>query len=138
MARVSTADPPTEPAARPAPVVFRLPPLATLGAVVLAVCALPFAGAAPWLSLIFLVPVGIVVWVLRRRTTVDGATLTVRGLRTRRVRWTDITSLRLGSNARVSAVLTDGAELPLPAVHVRDLPALAAASGGRLPDPSGA
>jgi hypothetical protein len=37
----------------------------------------------------------------------------------------------------VSAVLTDGAELPLPAVTVRDLPQLAAVSGGRLPDPAG-
>jgi len=33
-------------------------------------------------------------------------------------------------------VLSDGSELPLPAVHVRDLPRLAAVSGGRLPDPS--
>jgi hypothetical protein len=37
----------------------------------------------------------------------------------------------------VSAVLTDGAELPLPAVTVRDLSQLAAVSGGRLPDPAG-
>ena len=55
----------------------------------------------------------------------------------RRVPWSEISSLRLGDRARVSAVLTDGAELPLPAVHVRDLPQLAAASGGRLPDPAG-
>ncbi|MDN5747807.1 MAG: PH domain-containing protein [Pseudonocardia sp.] len=34
-------------------------------------------------------------------------------------------------------MLSDGAELPLPAVGVRDLPQLAAASGGRLPDPAG-
>jgi hypothetical protein len=33
-------------------------------------------------------------------------------------------------------VLTDGSELALPAVHVRDLPRLAAVSGGRLPDPA--
>ena len=32
-------------------------------------------------------------------------------------------------------MLTDGTELALHAVRVRDLPVLAAASGGRLPDP---
>jgi hypothetical protein len=117
--------------------VFRVPPLATLTAVVIAVGALPFATGAPWLWLVYLVPLGIVGWVLRRRTTVDADAVTVRGLlRTRRVPWAEISSLRLGQKSRVSAVLSDGAELPLPAVHVRDLPALAAASGGRVPDPT--
>lgn len=119
--------------------VFRITPLATLAAAVLAVCALPFAGGGPWFPLIYVVPVGIVVWVLRRRTTVDGDAVTVRGLvRSRRVPWADIRSLRLGRKFQVSAVLADGAELALPAVRVRDLPALSAASGGRLPDPTAA
>lgn len=127
---MSTAEPPPR-------AVFRIPPLATLAAVVLVVCALPFAAGAPWFWLVLLVPAGILVWVLRRRTTVDGDSVTVRGLlRSRRVPWAEISSLRLGRKFRVSAVLADGAELPLPAVHVRDLPALAAASGGRLPYPS--
>jgi hypothetical protein len=54
----------------------------------------------------------------------------------RRVRWDDIAPLRLRKKAKVSAILTDGAELPLLAVRVRDLPVLTAASGGRLPDPA--
>ena len=96
-----------------------------------------FRHSAPWFWLIYLVPVGIVGWVLRRRTTVDEDAVTVRGLlRSRRVPWSEISSLRLGQKSRVSAVLSDGAELPLPAVHVRDLPVLAAASGGRVPDPT--
>lgn len=127
---MSAADPPVR-------TVFRIPPLATLGALVLAVGALPFATGAPWFWLIYLLPLGGVVWVLRRRTIVDGEAVTVRGLlRSRRVPWCEISSLRLGRKARVSAVLTDGAELRLPAVYVRDLPALAAASGGHLPDPA--
>jgi hypothetical protein len=131
---------PDEPSAAPAPApaVFRNSPLVVLVALALAVCATPVAWAAPYLWLIYLVPVGIIVWTLRVRTTVDPDAVTVRRVVGRRsVPWTQISSLRLRDRARVSAVLSDGAELPLPAVHVRDLPQLAAASGGRLPDPAG-
>jgi hypothetical protein len=133
--RVSTAPPP------PAGAVFRASPLTLLAAVTFAVCAVPFAFGAPWFWLVYLVPLGIVGRVLRVRTTVDAEAVTVRQLiGARRVPWSRISSLRLGLRhriwgARVSAVLSDGAELALPAVNVRDLPQLAAASGGRLPDP---
>jgi hypothetical protein len=118
--------------------LFRSSPLTVLAALALAVCATPFAAAAPLLWLVYLIPLGIIVWTLRVRTEVDPGAVTVRRvLGRRRVPWSEISSLRLGDRARVSAVLTDGSELPLPAVHVRDLPQLAAASGGRLPDPAG-
>ena len=118
--------------------VFRPSPLIVLVALAIAFCATPFAFGAPFLWLVYLVPLGIVAWVLRVRTVADPEAVTVRRLvGGRRVPWSEISSLRLGARTRVSAVLTDGAELPLPAVHVRDLPQLAAASGGRLPDPAG-
>lgn len=117
--------------------VFRISPLGILAALALAACATPVAFGAPWFVLIYLVPLGIILWVLRTRTVVDPEAVTVRRvLRSRRVPWADITSLRLGRKAKVSAVLANGAELPLPAVHVRDLPQLAAVSGGRLADPT--
>ena len=113
--------------------VFRIPPLTILGAVLLAVCATPVAFGAPWFWLVYLLPVAVVVWVLRVRTTVDEEGLTVRRLvGSRRVRWSEIRSLHLRDKGGVRAVLTDGAELPLPSVRVRDLPQLAAASGGHL------
>ena len=113
--------------------VFRIPPLAILGAVLLAVCATPAAFGAPWFWLVYLLPVAVVVWVLRVRTTVDEEGLTVRRLvGSRRVPWSEIRSLHLRDKGGVRAVLTDGAELPLPSVRVRDLPQLAAASGGHL------
>ena len=113
--------------------VFRIPPLAILGAVLLAVCATPAAFGAPFFWLVYLVPVAVVVWVLRVRTVVDGNGLTVRRLvGSRRVPWSEIRSLHLRDKGGVRAVLTDGAELPLPSVRVRDLPQLAAASGGHL------
>jgi hypothetical protein len=113
-------------------------PLVVFMAIGLVVCITPVAFAAPFLWLLYLVPVAIIVWTVRVRTTVDPDALTVRRiLGRRRVPWGEISSLRLAHHNRVRAVLNDGAELPLPAVHVRDLPQLAAVSGGRLPDPAG-
>lgn len=119
--------------------VFAPSRLLIVFAAVLAVCAVPVAfGGVPLLWLVFVLPLGVVGWVLWTRTTVDAEGVTVRSLtRSRRVPWEAISSLRLVDTSRVAAVLDDGAELPLPAVGVRDLPRLAAASGGRLPDPSG-
>ena len=113
--------------------VFRIPPLAILGAVLLAFCATPAAFGAPGFWLVYLLPVAVVVWVLRVRTVADADGLTVRRLvGSRRVPWSEIRSLHLRDKGGVRAVLTDGAELPLPSVRVRDLPQLAAASGGHL------
>lgn len=117
--------------------VFQNSRLHILFAIVLAVCAVPVAFGLPFLWPIMLVPVGVIVWVLRVRTTVDAEAVTVRRIvGGRRVPWSQISTLHL-KDRRVSAVLSDGAELPLPATRVRDLPQLAAASGGRLPDPAG-
>jgi len=113
--------------------VFRIPPLAILGAVLLSFCATPAAFEAPGFWLVYLLPVAVVVWVLRVRTVADADGLTVRRLvGSRRVPWSEIRSLHLRDKGGVRAVLTDGAELPLPSVRVRDLPQLAAASGGHL------
>jgi MFS family permease len=121
------------------PVVFRHPTLGLLGVLGLAVCATPVAFAALALPVVYLVPVGVAVWLLRARTTVDGEAIHVRGvLRTRRVPWPDVTALRMRASRRrsgVSAMLRGGTELSLPAVRPRDLSLLARASGGRLPDP---
>jgi hypothetical protein len=133
---------PDEPAAQPQ-AVFRISPLVALVALVLAVCATPVAFAAPYLWLIYLVPIGIIAWIFRVRTVADPETVTVRRIvGGRRVPWNEVSSVHLGrardpGRARISAVLSDGSELTLPAVHVRDLPRLAAVSGGRLPDPTG-
>jgi hypothetical protein len=122
--------------------VFRISPLVVLVALTLAVCVTPVAFAGPFLWLVYLLPLGVVVWTLRVRTVVDPEAVAVRRVvGGRRVSWDDITSVHLAkarnpASARISAVLEDGSEVALPAVHVRDLPRLAAVSGGRLPDPS--
>ncbi|WP_141566564.1 PH domain-containing protein [Pseudonocardia sp. N23] len=131
------------PVEAPARAAFRPARLGYLFPIALAVFAIPAAFGAPWFWLVYVVPVGIVYWLARTRTVVDTEAVTVRRpFGSRRVPWESISSLRLqpatrSRGARVSAVLTSGGELPLPAVHVRDLSQLAAASGGRLPDPAG-
>ncbi len=118
--------------------VFKVSPLVVLFALALAVCATPVAFGAPYLWLVYLVPVGVVVWTLRTRTVADADGLRVRRLvGGRRVPWEAVSGLRLDDRSRVHAVLDGGEELALPAVHVRDLHVLALASGGRVPDPSG-
>jgi hypothetical protein len=117
-------------------VVFRIPPTANLAALLLAVTGTPFAFAAPWLWLVYLVPVGIVVWVLRNRTTADADGLTARSTFTSKtLRWEDLVSLKL-DGSRVSAVDSEGNATSLPGVRVRHLSLLSSVSGGRVPDPA--
>lgn len=117
--------------------VFRVSRLTVLFALALALVAMPVAFGAPYLWLVYLLPVAVVVWTFRSRTVADADGLHVRRVvGSREVPWTALKGLRVDKRAGVHAVLADGGELTLPAVHVRDLPALAAASGGHVPDPS--
>ncbi|RZT87960.1 PH (Pleckstrin Homology) domain-containing protein [Pseudonocardia sediminis] len=142
---MSSTDPSTpaetdaESAPAPPPrLVFKHSALGILAGALFVVCALPLMLSVPYFWLVLLVPVGFAVWLLRVRTTVDTDSVTARSFRgSRRVPWDDISSLRLGARSSVSAVLKDDTELPLPAVHLRDLPALAVVSGGRISDPAG-
>ena len=120
----------------PQRLIFRTPPTAVLAALLLAVAATPFAFGAPGLYAIYLVPIGLVAWVLRTRTTADADGLVVRRVFSRRVLpWTSLKGLRLTTRSGVRAVLVDDTEVALPAVRIRHLPALALISGGRLDDP---
>ena len=120
----------------PSRLLFRVPPTAVLGALLLAIAAVPFAFGAPGLYVIFLVPIALIVWILRYRTTADAQGLTVRRALTKRaLPWSSLKGLRLTKRAGVRAVLTDDTEVALPAVRTRHLPALALISGGRLDDP---
>lgn len=132
MARVTTTQ-----QQMPSRLVFRTPATAVLGALLFSVTATPFAFAAPWLFLVYLVPVVAIVAVLRLRTTATRDGLVARTMFARhRLAWDDIRALRVSERSWVRAVLTSGKEQPLPTVRTRHLPALAMISGGRLDDPS--
>lgn len=117
--------------------VFRIPGIAVLAAVMLAVCATPFAFAAPALLVTYLIPIAVVVWVLVTRTSADADGLVVRQVwGTTTLPWTQLKGLRLSERSGVTAVRADDTEVHLPAVRARHIPALALVSGGRITDPT--
>lgn len=88
------------------------------------------------------VPVFATVWILRVSTRVDTTGVHVQRLGSgRTVEWAQISGVRFPRrhSGRFghfgTAVLTDSSELRMPCVTFRDLPALSAASDGRIPDP---
>jgi PH (Pleckstrin Homology) domain-containing protein len=118
-----------------ATVTFRLPPTALLGVLGLIVCMTPVAFGAPGLQLLYSVPLGLAVWLVRTRTVVDPEALVAYRVQgSQRITWPDLAGLRIDDRSRVWAVLHGGNEVALPAVRARDLPALATISGGWLPD----
>jgi hypothetical protein len=122
----------------PRRLVFRIPGVALVGVFFAFASGSVVALAGPkWLLLLYLIPIGIGIWVLRTRTVVEAETIRVRRmLTTRRVDWSDLAGLRVRERKWVRAVLTDGDEVALPCVKPRHLPVLALLSGGRLPDPT--
>lgn len=106
-----------------------------IGFLSVALLAVVFAGPA-WFILLFLIPVLLSIFVMRYRTVADRDTVTARTmLRSQTVRWEDIDGLRFGRTAWAVAKRRDGTEFSLPAVTFSTLPRLAAASGGRVPNP---
>ncbi len=116
---------------------FRIPRTALIGVYALAVCATPVAFAVPGLEVLYALPVGLAVWLLRTRTVADAEAIVVhRVVRSRRLPWSDIEGLRVPERSWIRVVLGTGEEVALPAVRARDLPVLAQVSGGRIDDPS--
>ena len=118
-------------------VQIRMPRTALIAVGGFAICVLPLASARPWLAVLWLLPIAAGAWVLRAGVDVDADGLTVRALlRSRRLRWDEVAGLSAGPRGELSAVLRSGGSLRLPVVRARHLPLLAAASGGRVPDPT--
>ena len=123
----------------PPRLVFRVPQVSILAALLVAICATPLAVALPVLSLLYVIPVAAIVWVVRVRTVADASGLTVRKLAgSTALSWDDLKGLLLTPKGTVTAVRSDDSQVPLPSVRTRHLPALALISGGRITDPTGA
>ncbi|SDK85670.1 PH domain-containing protein [Actinopolyspora mzabensis] len=126
-----------EPPELPPRLVFRITRVSLLVILVLAFCISPVAASLPPLSVLYLIPLGLIVWVVRTRTVVDESGITARTLTgATRMDWSDIRALRLHERRWVRAVTTSDREVRLPALRVRDVPRLATMSRGRIQDPS--
>ncbi|MEJ2868623.1 PH domain-containing protein [Actinomycetospora sp. OC33-EN08] len=124
--------------APPAPATFRaVPTVALVAAAFLALCLSPIAFQGGAWFLLFAIPLALAVWIVRSRTRVDTEGLHVHGVLGRRtVRWSEVSTLRLPGKGWVRAVPTEGAELELRGVRVRDLGRVGEASGGRISAPT--
>jgi hypothetical protein len=102
----------------------------------LALCAVPLAFAASWTPVLLVIPLVLAVWVLRVGVDVADEGVTVRSLAgQRQVPWQDVAGIRVARRGELWLVTTHGTELHLPVMRARDLPRLAAASGGRIDVP---
>lgn len=126
---------------RSASATFRLPVPALLFPVLLLLCIAPLATAGGAWAVLFGVPVITLAWVALTRTKATPTTLTAYGLRKpQRISWTDLAGLEFNGPRWAVAVRLDGGRVRLPMVRPRDLPRLAAVSGGSLrlgPDAAG-
>ena len=115
---------------------LRMGRVALLPVVFLAVCVLPLAVAASWTLVFLLVPVLAAAYVLRVGVDVGDGGVTVRSVAgSRSVPWDDVAGIRVGERGDLWLVTARGTELRLPMLRARDLPRLAAVSGGRIPAP---
>ena len=108
-----------------------------LPVVVLALCLLPVALFSPWALLVMVVPLLVALWVLRVGVTVDDDGIVAQSLvGSRRLAWTELAGIRVDAGRRLWLVTTRGTEVRLPVLRARDLPRLAALSGGRISVPA--
>jgi hypothetical protein len=118
-------------------VVFRVPAVGTLAALLLAACATPIAVTLRYGWLVYLVPLAIIIFVMRTRTIADGQGMVARTVFGRTViPWDALRSLRVQEKSWVKAVLEGDREVTLPAVRTGSIPLLSQVSGGVVPDPS--
>jgi hypothetical protein len=120
-----------------APARLRMNRTALLPVGLLAICAVPLAfAAAPWTLVLLLIPLAVTVWVLRVGVDIADDGLTVRSLAgERRVPWTELVGIRVAPRGDLWLVTTGGTEVRMPVMRARDLPRLAALSGGRIEVP---
>jgi hypothetical protein len=119
------------------PARLRMSRTALLPVVVLAVCAVPIASVLPWGPLVLLLPIAAAAWVLRVGLDIGDDGLTVRSvLGSRRVAWTELAGIRVARRGALWLVTTGGTDVRVPVMRARDLPRLAALSGGRIDVPA--
>jgi hypothetical protein len=119
------------------PARLRMNRTALFPVALLALCTVPLAFAAPWTPVLLLVPLAVALWVLRVGVDIADDGLTMRSLAgERRIPWSEVAGIRVAPRGDLWLVTTHGTEIRLPVMRARDLPALAALSGGRIDVPA--
>jgi hypothetical protein len=109
---------------------------ALLPVVLLALCMLPLATVSGWALLLLLIPAAVAAWVVRVGVDIGDDGLTVRSvLGQRQLPWSRLAGIRVAPRGELWLVTTAGTEVRLPVMRARDLPRLAALSGGRIDVP---
>lgn len=123
--------------AGPAQAVIRISPMAHFAPAFLALAILTLMPAlGSWSLALLAIPVAISVAIVRLRTTADADGVTARGLlSSRTLPWGEVGGLRFNRGGWAQACCGGGREMTLPAVTFATLPRLAAASGGKVPNP---
>jgi hypothetical protein len=112
---------------------FRRSTAITLAAVIFMIAGLSVARWAPYLLILLVIPAAVAVWSWRSGTDADQEGLTVRALLgSRRIPWTDVAGLVTDDRGRVSAQLTSGRAVPLPAVGRQDVKRVVEAAGEEI------
>jgi hypothetical protein len=120
-----------------APARLRMSRTALVPVAFLALCVVPLATVTTWTLVLLLVPVAVAAWVLRVGVDVTDDGLTVRSLvGERTVAWSELAGIRVADDGDLWLVTTRGTQVRVPVMRVRDLPRLAALSGGRIEVPA--
>ncbi|UOY01459.1 PH domain-containing protein [Blastococcus sp. PRF04-17] len=120
-----------------APARLRMSRTALLPVLILVFCVVPLALASAWTLVLLLIPVAVAAWVLRVGVDIGDDGITARSLAgSRTVSWTELAGIRIDERNALWLVTTAGTEVRLPVVRTRDLPRLAALSGGRVDVPA--
>ncbi len=86
------------------------------------------------LTLLYLIPILAALFIARSATVVSADGIQVRAIFGRRlIPWDQIRGLSV-TRRSIYAVLAEGGAVRLPCTRIRDLAAISAASGGRLPE----
>jgi len=118
------------------PARLRMNRTALFPVALLALCTIPLAFAAPWTPVLLVIPLAATLWVLRVGVDIADDGLTVRSVAgQRQVPWAEVAGIRVARRGDLWLVTTRGTELHLPVMRARDLPRLAALSGGRIDVP---
>ena len=116
---------------------FRRSSALTVAALIATIAAVPMLSLTPYLAILLVVPLFVALWSWRSGTDADESGITVRAAVGRRtIPWSDVAGV-ITEGGQVSAQLTSGRAITLPAVGAADVPRLVAASGKALGFESG-